>query len=322
MKSTKYKFIYNPHSGIKRQFLFGSRRVALDQMKRLLDQYQIPVDFFPTKYPNHAKKLAKEAIQQGYSHVLVAGGDGTIGETANGLIGSDITLGIVPLGSFMNVARMLSIPKDLEKAIQLIKIGRTRKIDVGCVTKIGGRDLSQPHYFLESCGIGLWAQLHQQIDLLEKRKWEGFKNLFHTAFGYYYYPARISIDGKIVTTKAILVTVSNGPYSGASLKIAPLAKLNDHLLTISLYKMSKFELMQRIYYLFRFSKTWKRKVETYQGKHVVIETKVERLVHVDGRTFGKTPVEMTILPSAIDVITGFPPVPDDSALKERTYLEG
>lgn len=252
-----YKLIYNPHSGKKRRFFGRNRQVALEEIKRLFDQYQIDVDYFPTKYPNHATKLAKEAVKEGYMGVIVAGGDGTIGEVANGLIESHISLGIIPLGSFMNVARMLAIPQELEKAVALIKIGRKRKIDMGIVIEMGGKSLDQPYFFLESVGVGLWAQLHQTVDEVEKGKWEGFIHFVSTCFGYYHHPATLSIDATSVSTKAVLITVSNGPYSAAALKLAPDAKLNDHLLTISLYKMTKFELLKYFYYLFRFGKSFR-----------------------------------------------------------------
>jgi diacylglycerol kinase (ATP) len=321
MKKAKYLFIYNPKSGQKRWLIGGSRRVDLGQVKQLLEQYQLPFDSAPTKYAGHATKLARNAVENGYTHVLVAGGDGTIGEAANGLVGSDVILGILPLGSFMNVARMLSIPPDIEKAVEIIKIGRVRKIDVGVVTHISGKQLPQPYYFLESIGIGLWAHLHQSVVLLETGKRWMFTTIIQTIFGYYHTPTTLSIDGKEIKTKAMLVNVANGPYSSASLKIAPQAKLNDHVLTISLYNMSTLELMQHMYYLFHSGKHWRKHVSTHQGKQVHIETKGERLVHVDGRKFGKTPISLHSKPNALTVICGFAPSQEESSLREWTYLE-
>ena len=85
----KYKLIFNPRAGLKRGFLFQrNSKFYLEQVKFLLEKYQIEVDFSPTRKPGHAVDLAREAVRDGYKVVLVAGGDGTVGEVASGLIGS------------------------------------------------------------------------------------------------------------------------------------------------------------------------------------------------------------------------------------------
>ncbi len=332
-KNQKAKFIYNPHAGTKRKILPNPNAPSLEDIKGFLDQYQIPVDYFPTKGPGHATELAKDAIKEQYEQssssktrykmVIVAGGDGTVGEAANGLVGTQMPLGIIPLGSFMNIARMLSIPLDVEKAVMLIKMGRTRKIDVGSVTKLSGEKLEQPYYFLESCGIGLEAELHQYVLEMERGDFRVIFKIIKTLFEFYGYPAELTIDKKIIKTRAIVVNVSNGPYSGAAIPIAPKAKLNDHRLTVTQLKMSKVDLFR---YIFRLITERKRgfyhKVITEQAKELVrIKTRVKRLVHADGRVYGETPVEFKIIPSALNVITGFPVSAKDTALVKRTLLD-
>lgn len=315
------KLIYNPYSGQKRKLLPGKGGITLEEIRELLDQYQIPVDLFPTEYPGHAIKLAKQAKKEGYDTVLVAGGDGTVGETANGLVGTDVTLGIIPLGSFMNVARMLSIPTDPEKAIELIKIGRKRKIDMGSITLFNGEKLTTPYYFIESAGVGLEAELHYHFLQLEKGNMMALIRILGTLFYYYGNPVKIIIDKKEFNIRATVVTISNGPYTGAALKLAPEAKLNDHKLTISLFHMSKFELIRFIYNALRLGKTWSSKITTYQGDTIRIESKITRLVHADARKYGQTPIECEIIPNALQVFTGFPKNEEEAALKKRTILD-
>jgi diacylglycerol kinase (ATP) len=160
------KFIYNPHAGEKRRLNPMQKKVALEDVKALLEQYQIPVDPTPTKYPKHATELAKDSIKEGYKTVIVAGGDGTVGEVINGLVGSDVVIGILPLGSVMNNARMFGIPLELEKAVELIKIRRERKIDVGGITKLNGEKMEETYYFTEQSGIGFDAIMHYYTSTL------------------------------------------------------------------------------------------------------------------------------------------------------------
>lgn len=322
--SFKAKFIFNPHAGTKRKLIPNPNAAptSLEDIKELLKQYQIPVDYFPTKAPGHATALAKSAQKEGYKMVIVAGGDGTTSEAANGLVGSDIPMGIIPLGSFMNTARMLSIPLDVEKAIMLIKIGRIRKIDVGSVVKLSGEKLSDPYYFLESCGLGIEAEVQQYIKEMEQGKLKSLFKIFKTLFAYYGYPAKITMDHEKIESRAILINVANGPYTGAALKIAPKAKLNDHKLTITQLKLSKVELFR---YMFRLAtgrkKGYYHRAIIKQAEKVRIETKVERPVHADASLFGATPVEFKIVPNALNVIAGFPQSKSETALLKRTLLD-
>src|SRR5258708_14378798 len=96
----KTALIYNSHAGKKRGLfsLFRGKLTALEDIKELLTKYQIPVDYFPTKRPGHATQLASQCVKKGYKTILAAGGDGTVGAGANGLVGPDTTLRTQPLG--------------------------------------------------------------------------------------------------------------------------------------------------------------------------------------------------------------------------------
>lgn len=320
-KVVKYKLIYNPQAGKKRSlYSLKKNDASLEELDFLLKKYQILYDKIPTKRAGHATELANEAVKEGYKGVLVAGGDGTVGEVANGLIGSELPLGIIPLGSFMNIARMLSIPLDLEKAVQVIKIGRERKIDVGMITRMGGDILTLPHYFLESSSIGLEAQFHESFKKLEKGILSEVFKIFKTFFDFYTYSVDVWLDGKKQHTKVAAVIVSNGSLSGTALELAPEAKLNDHRLTVSTYKMTKYELIRLLINLVQGKKYTTSKIKTHQAENVVLETRYKRLVHADSRLFGSTPVEYKIVPNALRVVAGFPD-PDQDFLKSRTLLD-
>src|SRR5258708_13045247 len=287
-KSQKAKLIFNPYAGVKRRLIALTKNTTtLEQIKDLLEQYQIPVDYFPTKYPGHATKLAKEATKENYEMVLVAGGDGTVGEAANGLIGKETPLGIIPLGYFMNVARMLSRPTDLEKAVELIKIKRIRKIDVGVVSRFNGEKLEKPYYFLESAGLGLEAELYEHFLAWERGQKSAVFKMLKSLFGFFNYKVKIiTNDKREIQTRATLVTISNGPYSGAAVPLSPKAKLNDHFLTLSIFRMSKFELIRYILRAIYKGRSFSSKVEVLKVKKVKILANHKRMVHADGRVFG------------------------------------
>ncbi len=316
------KFIFNPHAGEKRKSIGGGNGVSLDEIKSLLQQYQLPVDYAPTKGPKHATQLAKEGISEGYETVIVAGGDGTVNEAANGLVGSDINLGIIPMGTFMNIAHMLSIPLDIEKAIAIIKIKRIRKIDVGQVTKLEGEKLTDPYYFIESSGIGLDAHVQDYFKKIERGDLQNIFPLIHKFFKFRSGLTEIVTDAKKITCKASIINVANGPYAGANFRMSPSAKLNDHRLTVSIYSMTQWELVKYFLKMKLTQKSDGRRLHTIKAKNVKIQTTTEDMyVHVDASLFGSPPVNYKIIPNALNVICGFPASSDPVSISSRTTLD-
>lgn len=317
----KAKLIYNPHSGEKRNKNPLHTKVTLEEIKSLLEQYQIQVDYFPTRYAKHATVLAENSVKEGYDLVIAAGGDGTVGEVINGLVGTDVIVGILPLGTVMNVARMLSVPLDIEKAVELIKIKRVRKIDLGCITKLNGEKMEKPYYFVEQAGLGIDAAMHYNFTrIFDKKEYLSLFKMINGLFAYYGHRSRVFLDDSSVETKATMVSVSNGPLAGPALKLAPNAKLNDHKLTVTIFDINRIKLTFHILRLLFRRKSEIKNIKSYHAEKVKVISDVPKMVHADARLFGETPVEFKIVPSAVNVITGFPKS-ENAALLKRTYLD-
>lgn len=313
------KLIYNPNAGKKRHPV-GASPITIDLIKALFNKYQIPVDLFPTKGPGDANRLAQQAKRQKYDVVIAAGGDGTVSEVANGLVGSNIALGILPTGSIMNTVHMLAIPHDLEKAVMLFKIDRRRKIDVGMITLLNGVKPKSAIYFLENSSVGIEAELMDSALKMEHGHYRAFLGSLKSAIDYYRHRVKIVLDDKTLERRVTMVSVSNGNFSGVALQLAPKARLNDHRLNVSVFEMSKKELL---YYFLKFKGTGRTsspKISHYQSTKVAIYTRLPKPVHVDAQVFGTTPVAYEILPNALTVITGFPES-DEPSLEKRTILD-
>lgn len=306
-KQKKYKLIFNPHSGTKRYFFLPIKSTSLENLVKLFYTHNIAVDTVITQRSHHAQDLAKEAVKNGYDVILIAGGDGTVGEAVNGIVGSDVTVGILPFGTYMNVSRMLGIPNDLKRAISLIVKGNTQTIDLGVVTKLEGNKLEQPYYFLESAGVGFEAEIHDHFYSFERGNLVGLFRLFDTIRSYYWSTTTIILDKRTkIETKASVVSVSNGAYSGPALKLTPKAKLNDHKLVVSVYQMSKWEFLRHLLRIKtkKIGHDYSSKVQKYYAKEVTIQTKRKRMVHADARFFGTTPVVFSVKPKAVKIISG------------------
>src|SRR6266536_2046475 len=121
--------IINPAAG--RKAGLTTNAAGVDEVKALLTRHAIDAEVFCTERAGHGTGLAYKAAGDGFERVIAAGGDGTVGEVAEGLVGTDACLGVLPLGSVMNVARMLGIPRALDGAADVIEAGRVARIDVG-----------------------------------------------------------------------------------------------------------------------------------------------------------------------------------------------
>ncbi len=319
----KTRLIYNPRAGAKFPRFMRNPRLRLNDLYALLDKFEIEFESAPTSAPGDAARLAHEAAESGYRLVIAAGGDGTVGEAANGLVGTGVPLGIIPLGTYMNIARMLSIPADLEKAAMIIKIGKTRLIDAGKILYMnadGAEDNpgeNQWHFF-ESAGAGLDAEFHKQYIRLREGEWSAAWAMAKSLFRSYRIPLKVELDeGRTIITESRAVIVSNGPYMGANIPIAETAKLNDRLLTVRIYRMSKPRLLVHVLRLKTLGPDSDPDAQTFTTKTVRISSSEKRPVHADARVFGETPVSIAVLPEALKVIAGFARPSPDNALLEK-----
>src|SRR5947209_11237487 len=130
------------------------------------------VDAIDTEARDHATELCREAADAGYDVVVAFGGDGTVNEAANGLIGTDTALSCLPGGRANVYCRLLGIPTDVvdatEHLLHLADHWRPRKVDTGVVN---GR------HFVFSPGVGLDASVVEQVDAhprLKTRRGEGY----------------------------------------------------------------------------------------------------------------------------------------------------
>lgn len=183
---------------------------------------------------NHATELAREAADRGFELVVAFGGDGTINEVVNGLVGTDTALALLPGGTANVLCRTIGIPVDIVEAtgclLNLLHSGKTRRINVG---RIDGR------YFALSCGIGLDAETLKRVrenPEAERRygEWLFAWTALKTAFGEYRTKQPfIRLEGGEVSEDVVLAVVTNAPnlayFKRWPVKVAPRARLEGGL---------------------------------------------------------------------------------------------
>jgi diacylglycerol kinase (ATP) len=287
----KYQFIVNPSAGQGRY-----RRIAHAIHKTLSHsslQYEIKV----LQYRGEAASIAKEAANS-YDVVVAVGGDGTVNEVINGIVGTQVTLGIIPAGTGNGFARELGLPLRPEEACRILVEGDIKAIDVG---RANGR------YFLGTAGVGFDALIAEvaaeRIGPL-RGMWLYF---FAGALTFYRRTPQlinVEIDQKVVKLKPLLVAIANTRRYGGKALIAPDARPDDGLLDVCVIQnMSAARLLRHLPKLFTGQHIHLPDVAIYRGRNITIDAPSPIPVHVDGEAMeGRSRVQFTLLPKAVRVL--------------------
>lgn len=295
--------------------------MKLPDLLAALEAEDIRADLAFTKPDESPALLAQRAVEEAYDMVIVGGGDGTVSEVAKGLIHAPIPLGIVPIGTYNNIARSLNIPTDMAQACQVIAQGQIKSIDVGQAND------DNEHYFFEAAGVGLDAALFPLGEEVKGGQWGRMLQAARLAMGYQPQRLRIELDRPLAeaTTRtslrnkrflrrqlatrsefqlqALLVVVANGPYYGTGFTVAPDAVMDDGLLTVSVYrKFSKWELVRHFWSISRGQYYYSPKIETYQVAKVRLTSIAKLPVHIDGHQIGELPVTFQVVKQALRVL--------------------
>ncbi|HET7702172.1 MAG TPA: diacylglycerol kinase family protein, partial [Candidatus Limnocylindrales bacterium] len=221
----RIRVIWNPSAGSKGGI--STNGLTEEQVRELMARARLGSELVATTSAEDALAQAGDAVSRRYDLVVAVGGDGTVAGIAGKLLGSSTALGILPLGSVMNIARSLGIPRDVGAAADAIATGSEAVIDVG---EVAGRP------FYEAGSVGMNAAMFREAQRFDDGDWSSIVRTLWVALRYR--PARMTIDlddGQI-RTRALMITVSNGPYSGAGMTVAPGARLDDGRFDVRVFR--------------------------------------------------------------------------------------
>ena len=277
----------------------GRCKELYPQVKMELDRRRIQYDLHFTNEPMEAIDVAKMGIEAGFSHIVAMGGDGTVNEIANGLVGSDATLAVISAGTGNDFIRMLGIPGNPMQAIDTLLDGTTRTMDLGQV----GDD----RYFVNGLGIGLDAQVAR--DVLKMERLRGASAYIAAAvrqvFRFRAFPVTLSTPDEQFELTCLSVGIANGIYAGGGFRLAPKADIDDGLIDIS--ALGDYPKLER---LFRLPKVragkhidWKN-VTYRQATEVAISSPKKLIAHVDGEPYRLPSDSFTVraVPQALRVL--------------------
>ncbi|MCX6324232.1 MAG: YegS/Rv2252/BmrU family lipid kinase [Sphingobacteriales bacterium] len=294
----KFLYFINPISGtVNKAPLI--RLIEIETAKQ-----NIPYEILPTREDGDYAYLPEKIIQEGTTDVIVCGGDGTVSHVVSWILGLEINVGIIPMGSGNGLALAAGIGKDPSDALQAIFKGKAEAIDGFHINKRFGCMLS---------GVGFDAQVAREFSLQKKRGFimyakQILKNYFHAPT----YPFVIHINGSIFRTEALFISIANSNQFGNNVTIAPKASLTDGMLDMVVVKKSNrlvmiFSMLKQIR-LGRISmendyQLSKKGIIYIQANKFIIENEGMAPFHIDGDPVeSSTRFEIEVIPGAFRLL--------------------
>ncbi|MGD0581929.1 MAG: diacylglycerol kinase family protein [Bacteroidales bacterium] len=304
--SPEWYVIVNPNA--------GSRKGQKDwkRISELFRREEIPIETAFTERKCHAIELTRKAIGEGFRKIIVVGGDGTLNETVNGIFTqddcgtSDITLGLIPVGTGNDWGKMFGIPLVYEGAVKVIREGKTLLHDVGLITYHIGDEMKK-RYFLNIAGLGFEALVVRKTNIQKDKGRSNraiyFYNLLASLVSYRKTPAQITVDGTTTSAKVFSINVGNGRYCGGGMRQTPEALPDDGLLDVTVIReMGRLEIIRNLKLLYDGTILSHPKVDGYRTKKINISTESLLFAEADGELLGHTPAEFTIIPASLYIV--------------------
>jgi diacylglycerol kinase (ATP) len=273
----KLLFIVNPNAG---------KRVSekiIDTIRREFPQniyYQVVI----WKDKDHFEEITSLLKSEGYTDAVAVGGDGTVNHVAKTILGTNIRLGIVPIGSGNGLARSLGLSMNIEEVVRQIAAGKTATIDSGLVN-------NRP--FFCTSGIGFDAHIGHLFAIRELFKYRA-KNY------------TLRLNGEEIKRKAFLITVANAGQYGNDFYIAPLASMQDGLFHVVILKpFNPFHLPVMMTKILSKRAHLSTRIETYSANELTITRDGKDTIHFDGEpALEEKEVTYKMQPASLNVIVG------------------
>jgi diacylglycerol kinase (ATP) len=248
-----------------------------------------------TKGPGDAEAQTERAVEQGYTTIVAAGGDGTINEVVNGIGRAPVALGILPMGTVNVLAMELGIPFDLATAWKVIRNGKIRLIDEAS---------ANGHLFVQMAGIGLDAQIVERNSRQVKRVLGPLSYLLTATTVAAEKPPRLHVTCENhAPVVGSFVLVGNGRLYGGPFSLFKEADMQDGFLDVFVFRHMNYLALMRYLRGTLFGSLAKfSDVDYFKARHVLVEANQHVPLEADGELVGHAPVEFTVRRRKLRVI--------------------
>ena len=308
-------WFYNRLSGKASEQVLASIRERLSALVPEVEEHGVEAEAL-------TRETVRQLLEKRPDVVIVAGGDGTVRLVASELVGRDIPLAIIPVGTFNNLALSLGLPTDPLKACAVVGNGEVTRIDVGVA--------DENNLFFEAGGVGVDAEMFPIGEEIKRGRFLAIFQALRTALVHKQTAVELRFDRPVsqayqasfrgnvplqhrrrrfrrsklrIRLRCSFLAVANGPFYGSNLAVCPGAKIDDGLLTVAVYRdFSKRELALHLWSISRGTYRLHPKMETFESRWLEVFSRTRLPVHVDGNAIGTTPVRFGVRPKALAVL--------------------
>jgi YegS/Rv2252/BmrU family lipid kinase len=273
----------------------GKDEPILNTLNDVFSQHGIDWRISLTRKYGDATRFARQAAESGNFDLIVGyGGDGTQHEIANGVMGTNVPMGVLPGGTGNGFCTELGIPNQLRPAVELLCVNNhLRQIDIAQI----GDD-----YFIQRLFTGIEPEA--QTSRADKDKFGTFAYVgsgIQQAKEQNNVPYQLTIDGEIITEEGIKCYVVNSAMAGTGISIDRSFAIDDGLLDVFIIGKNFEQLAaagDRILHL----RTKRAGLHVWRGREIMIEAATDQPIWTDGEYYGRTPVTVKVLPGGLNVV--------------------
>lgn len=289
----KHLFIINPAAGK------GRTRELIPKINALFsnipDVHQIEI----TEKPGHGSEIARRYSGEGECRIYSVGGDGTLNEVLNGMIGSRSSLAIIPCGSGNDFVRSLHMEGYYEGLLEDLVHGRECLLDAARVND---------RYFINISSVGFDAEV--AWNARNYKRLPGISGslayvlgILTAVFRYGGSELHIEVDGRRMTQKCLLSAIANGRYYGGGMLPVPHAQIDDGQLEVCLIQpVSKIKILALFPRLMKGTHVGMREVSFHSGRKITISSEEELSLNIDGEITRSKSMVFEIAPQAIRIV--------------------
>lgn len=302
----KWLVILNPHA--------GSGRGKKDRVEivKLLTKYGFQFKLAVSEYPKHTIQLTIQSIEQGFRHLIIAGGDGTLNEAVNGIFSQtvclpeEITIGMIPVGTGNDWIKTFGIPNEYKSAIKLLQKGDTMRQDVGRIS-FSENESAKTCYFANMAGFGFDAMVAAKTNRLKDKGRTGIM-LYLQALGASFLKFKtakthVIIDGQEIDELIFSVSIGIGKFNGGGMMQAPGAVPDNGLFQVTIIrKIGLFGILRNLTGLYSGKFIKDPRVSTHNAHHIFISSAHMIAGEADGEILGDNKFEIDLLSQKLTVI--------------------
>lgn len=303
----KWAAIINPAAGKKR----GTKDWPL--LDSLFHDFQLDVTPFISENQGAPRLITKDLILQGYQRFIAIGGDGTMNEIADALLGqpeipsNEFIITQIPTGTGNDWQKTYSGKKAYKDAVQRISEGKTFLQDAGCIEYLGINGKTEKKHFINAAGIGFDADVTKKVNLQGSSGSFGkliyLITLLTSLLKSRHFSSKIIIDNEVLDDVFFNITIGIGKFSGGGMMFLPDAIPDDGLFDLTVIrKITKKDVIRNVKNLYDGSFIKHPSVKLYKSTFVRIESTDSPGIEIDGEYIGTSPATFRLIPECLKVV--------------------